>query len=69
MTKGEFKAAWIAMYRVGNYADSDYEWRQEWTHPAMAGVACCKLLDQMANEMVRVGVLTQEEMQSMYDSL
>ncbi len=69
MTKAEFLAMWVKMCRVGNYADSDYEWKEDWTHPAMAGGACCRLLDHMAGELLKCGVLTPEEHQSLYDSL
>lgn len=69
MTKEQFKQHWMAMYRVANRSDSDPENREEWTHPAMSGRACCQLLDKMAWELRQCGVWTEREHQDMLDSL
>ena len=70
MTKQEFIAHAVAMYRVANMSDSDIDpRREEWTVPAMSGGACCQHLDAMFQAMRKAGVLTSEEMQEIYDTL
>lgn len=69
MTKPEFLAHVAALYRVGNYSDSDSPQREVWTVPAMAGLACCQHLDAMLWTMKREGVLTQDEIQEFHDTL
>lgn len=69
MTKQQFLDHVAAIYRVGNFADSDSPQREAWTHPDMAGVACCAALDKMMHQMVRVGVLSAEDLQAFHDSL
>lgn len=69
MTKAQFITMFKAMYNVGNRADSDSELREDWTKPGMAGYACCSHLDHMARDMVKAGVLTEEECQSIYNDL
>ena len=68
MTKAEFLKMFAAMYRVGNASDSP-EVREDWTQPDMAGFACCRLLDQMKRELIKIGVVTEEEMDELYDTL
>lgn len=68
MTKQEFIAHFVAMYRAGNRADSDDQ-ALDWTRPAMAGEACCRPLDLMMQQMVVHGVLTDDERQAIYDTL
>lgn len=69
MSKAQFLAMFQAMYRVGNRADSDNPDREPWTQVDMAGKACCRPLDIMARELVKCGVLTEEERQTLYDTL
>lgn len=69
MTKVEFIAHFKAMYRVGNRSDTPVGEHEEWTHPRMAGDACCRMLDKMGHSLVECGVLTQEEHQAIYDDL
>ena len=69
MTKQEFMNHFTAMYRVGNLSDSDNEDREDWTHPYMAGNACCRALDRMADELVNCSVWSEEERQTVYDTL
>lgn len=72
MTKNEFKKLFSQMYRVGNRADghkSERDINEQWTTPAMAGDACCGLLDEMGERMVKEGIFTEEEMQEVYDTL
>ena len=67
MTKQEFIATLAKLYRVGNASDSDN--RETWTHPNMAGGACCRLLDEMTRKLEDCGVLSAEERQALYDTL
>jgi hypothetical protein len=67
MTKEQFKQHWMAMYRVGIRSDADEH--EEWTKPVMASHGCCRLLDQMAHELVNAGIWTVEEHQEMLDTL
>lgn len=69
MTKAQFIEMFKAMYRVGNMSDSDSESREDWTDEAMSGPACCQLLDKMSGELVKCGVLTEEERQEIYNDL
>lgn len=69
MTKDQFIVMFKAMYNVGNRSDSDIETREGWTKPAMAGSACCQLLDQMSRKMVECGALTEEERDAIYNDL
>lgn len=69
MTNEQFKQHWMAMYRVGNRSDTPPGEHEEWTDAAMSGGACCQLLDKMARELIKCGVWTEEETQTMYDVL
>lgn len=69
MTKAQFLQSVAALYRVGNLSDSDSQEREDWAKPAMAGTACCAILDVMLRNMTREGVLTAEECQAFYDSM
>ncbi len=69
MAKAEFIVHFKAMYNVGNRSDTPAGEHEEWTHPAMAGRACCALLDQMSRTMIDIGVFTEEERQEIYDTL
>lgn len=69
MTKAQFLAMFAAMYRVGNRADSTDGKLEDWTKPAMAGKACCALLDQMGRELVACGAVTQDELDEMFANL
>ncbi len=69
MTREQFKQHWMAMYRVGNRSDTPEGEHEEWTDAAMSGMACCQLLDKMAQELIKCKVWTVEEHQTMLDSL
>lgn len=69
VTKREFIHLFKTMYRVGNRSDTPPNEHEEWTHPAMAGRACCALLDQMSHQLVLCKVLTEKERQEIYDDL
>lgn len=72
MTKREFQSLFAQMYRVGNRSDGhphENPANETWTKPAMAGDACCGLLDEMSSRLVKAGVFTAEEMQAVYDTL
>jgi hypothetical protein len=69
MTKEQFLALLAQVYAVGNRSDSDSEVRETWTHPDMAGPACCALLDKMLTRMCDLGVLTADEHQRFIDDL
>lgn len=69
MTKQQFINHFKAMYRVSNRSDTPPGEHEEWTHPAMAGRACCQLLDQMSHQLVLCKVLTEDERQEIYDTL
>jgi len=69
MTKEKFIEMIRAMYRVGNASDSDSDEREPWTHPDMAGEACCQLLDDMLARLRHCGVLTSSEVARIYDLL
>lgn len=71
MTKDKFFEKLAALYRVGNAADagSGAEAREAWTHHTMAGEAFCRKIDEAMREMVKAGVLTEEEAQTWYDTL
>lgn len=69
MSKLEFIDAAKALYRVANMADSDSDpQREAWTHPSMAH-SVCQPLDAMFQGMVNSGVLTENELQGIYDTL
>lgn len=67
MTKQEYMAHIIALYRAANMADSGKA--PAWMKPVMAGQAGCAALDTMLHEMVKAGVLTAEELQAFHDNL
>lgn len=69
MTKDKFLAKLADLYRVGNAADSDSEARESWTHHTMAGESFCRKIDEAMREMVKSGVLTEDEAQAWYDTL
>jgi hypothetical protein len=69
MTKIEFVSSVKALYRVGNYSDSDSDRREDWTHSNMAGPACCGPLDEMIRAMGEANVLTASEIQEFYDTV
>ena len=71
MTREKFFIMIQEIYRVGNRADHDarHKYGEEWTKAEMAGTACCAKLDEMLQELYKVGVLTGEEHQDFYDSL
>ena len=69
MTKAEFIERVRELYRVGNRSDSDSPERESWTVSEMAGDACCRPLDNMLEAMKVAGVLTERELQVIYDTL
>jgi hypothetical protein len=68
LSKASYLGKLAALYRVANASDSP-ECREPWTHPDMAGRACCSLLDDMTRRMAEIGVITWEERQTFYDTL
>jgi hypothetical protein len=69
MTKQQFLDHVRALYIVGNLSDSDSEQREEWTRPAMAGMACCAALDKMLHKLAEEAIFTHEEIQNFYDDM
>lgn len=69
MNADQFLATIASLYRVANRADSDSPARETWTHPAMAGDACCAHLDTIVCRMLAVGVITQEQFDQFYTDL
>ena len=70
MTKQDFFAKLASLYAVGNRADSDINPdKEDWTHQEMAGKAFCRQIDGAIREMVKVGVLTEEEASNWYEGL
>ncbi|MGF6996809.1 hypothetical protein [Paraburkholderia sp. GAS32] len=72
MTKQEFFAQLAALYQVGNRADSTEakaEAGETWTKWQMAGTAFCAKIDDVIREMVKVGVLTEDEAANWLESV
>lgn len=70
MTKNEMIGHLVALYRLGNRADSDNKPRSEaWTHPDMAGNAMCAELDAIFAGLVDCGVLTSDQRDEIYADL
>lgn len=73
MQKANFLDKVAALYRCGNRSDHDDKLKnapnEDWTKPEMAGQACCALLDQMLDAMVKCGAITSEDRQSLHDNL
>lgn len=70
MTKEQFIEGIKALYRVANASDSkDNASFEPWTKPEMASRACCRHLDRMLHDMAEAGAITQEERQTIYDTI
>jgi len=73
MQKANFLDKVASLYRCGNRSDHDEKLNnapdETWTKPEMAGKACCALLDEMLQAMIKCNALTSEDVQEMYDNL
>jgi hypothetical protein len=69
MTKTQFLKNVQSLYRVANLADSDSPDRADWTKPDMAGNLCCKHLDKMLHDMLKAGIITNEDFSKFHDTL
>ena len=68
MTKTQYMNLIAQLYRAANTADSDNK-AGAWMHPDMAGDAGCAALDKMLHEMVKCGVISNDELQLFHDEL
>lgn len=69
MTKQDFFAKLASLYAVANRADSDLNKQEDWTNQDMAGGSFCRHIDAAIRDMVKIGVLTEEEGQNWYEGL
>lgn len=68
MSKQQFLARLADLYRVGNIADHESN-PNDWTKPEMAGPLVCQHFDQMLRDLVKGGVISEEEHQTFIDTL
>jgi hypothetical protein len=69
MEKRELIRNLMAAYRVGNASDSDISpERESWSKPEMAG-EFCRALDYAFRALNACGVLSNVEVQEIYDAL
>lgn len=68
VSRMEFLAMVSRLYRVGNITDHETNPNREWTKPSMASSVCVPL-DIMLNNLVNDGVITEEEVENLYETL
>ena len=68
ISRVEFLALISRLYRIGNISDHETNPNRDWTKPSMASDVCIPL-DEMLQKLIANGVITEEEVQNLYDTL
>jgi hypothetical protein len=68
VSRAEFLAMISRIYRIGNITDHETNPNRDWTKPVMASSICCPLDEMLAN-LVKDGIITEEEVRNLYDTL
>jgi hypothetical protein len=68
ISRPEFLALVSRVYRIGNISDHETNPNMDWTKPSMAATVC-RPLDDMLHNLVKTGVINDEEAKNFYDTL